>query len=314
VVQVGGAVLDGRCRLKAAQEGGQQTVPARVIDLNPHEQALHVYRTAVMRRNLNDDQRAILAARYRELLSEAARKARAQKGGQAGGRGRRKADSSQDTAPQKLSEEAAQAAGASTRQQAAAQHNVPERKLRTAIGIERNDPELADKVLAGDTTLRQAKRQQKGAGEAQGPTRPDGPEPEPSGAANPTEGPGAAATAALPAEHAVQEGTGAQPQNGRPEGPLPPAEGASGGQAGYRFDQDLPIDGDGEGSSSPWKLTFDLVQSGVEELGTLLFGPDKRDRTEPMDKVEGLIQLLRRLREELNARAPAPSGRPPFES
>jgi ParB-like chromosome segregation protein Spo0J len=174
VVQVGGDVLDGRCRLQAAQEGGRQTVPARVVDLSPIEQVLYVYRAAALRRHLNDDQRAILAARYRELLSEAARKARAQKGGQAGGRGRRKADSSQDTAPQKLSEDAAQAAGASTRQQAAALHNVPERKLRTAIEVERKDPELADKVLAGDMTLNLAKRQQQGAGggEAEGP-RPD---------------------------------------------------------------------------------------------------------------------------------------------
>jgi ParB-like chromosome segregation protein Spo0J len=176
VVQVGGAVLDGRCRLKAAQESGQQTVPARVVDLTPQEQALHVYRAAALRRHLTDDQRAILAARYRELLSEATRKARARKAGRAGGRGRRKADSSRDAAPQELSREgAAQAAGASTRQQAAALHNVSERKVRTATEVERAAPELADEVLAGGMTLREAKRQQRGAarGEAEGPT-PDG--------------------------------------------------------------------------------------------------------------------------------------------
>jgi hypothetical protein len=52
---------------------------------------------------------------------------------------------------------------------------VPERKVRTAIEVQRKGPELAAKVLAGEMTLNQAKRQQQGAGggEAEGPT-PDG--------------------------------------------------------------------------------------------------------------------------------------------
>jgi hypothetical protein len=50
------------------------------------------------------------------------------------------------------------------------------------------------------------------------------------------------------------------------------------------------------------------------EFGTLLFDPDKRGRTEAVEQVEDLIHLLRRPRKELNTKAPAPSGRPPFES
>jgi hypothetical protein len=64
-------------------------------------------------------------------------------------------------------------------------HNVPERKLRAAIGLERDDPELAEQVLTGELTLNQAKRQLKGRepckqGDA---THDDGPAPGGAGAA-----------------------------------------------------------------------------------------------------------------------------------
>ena len=64
--------------------------------------------------------------------------------------------------PRKLSGEGAAPAGQrSTRREAAELHNVPERKLRAAIGLGRADPDLAEQVLRGETTLNQAKRQLK---------------------------------------------------------------------------------------------------------------------------------------------------------
>jgi hypothetical protein len=91
-----------------------------------------------------------------------------------------------DTAPRKLSGEgAAPAGGRSTRREAAELHNVPERKVRAAIGLERDDPDLAEQVLTGELTLNQAKRQLKGGGpRKQGDARhDDGPAPEGAGAA-----------------------------------------------------------------------------------------------------------------------------------
>jgi hypothetical protein len=102
MVQKGGVVLNGRCRLRAARECGLPSVPAVVVDLTPEEQLEAIYRSALLRRHLSDDQRAVLAARYQELLSQGARRERARKAGLAGGRGRaREGDSLRDTAPRK---------------------------------------------------------------------------------------------------------------------------------------------------------------------------------------------------------------------
>jgi integrase len=87
-VQKGGRVLDGRHRLKAAKESGQETVPARVVDLSPEDQTALVYHTALLRRHLGDDQRAMLAARWTEAECKKSRSERARKAGLAGGRGR----------------------------------------------------------------------------------------------------------------------------------------------------------------------------------------------------------------------------------
>jgi hypothetical protein len=137
-------------------------------------------------------------------------------------------------------------------------------------------------------------------GRGDGPTPPDGPGPEPGEGANPTVAPESAGTAGLPAEQAEQEGTDELPLNGRPEG-------ASGGEADYLLAQDVPAEWDGDGSSCPWESTFVLVQRGVEDLAPLIFDPDKRDRTQAVDQVEHLLQLLRQLQEELARRVPTPA-------
>jgi hypothetical protein len=162
-VQKGDRVLDGRHRLRAARESGHETVPARVVDLAEDEQVAWVYRTALLRRHLSDDQRAVLAARWSHAQGKAVKRERAAKAGRAGGRGRTKTShSSEDTPSSKLSPSGSgsdeKTGGSRTRQQAAVQHRVPERKVRDALKLEREAPELADKVLSGQTTLAQARR------------------------------------------------------------------------------------------------------------------------------------------------------------
>jgi ParB-like chromosome segregation protein Spo0J len=189
-VQKGGGVLDGRHRLRAAQETGQETVPARVVDLPEDEQAALVYRAALLRRHLTDDQRAVLAARWNEAETRAARSQRARKAGQAGGCGRKKAaNSSEDTPSSGLStrEDVKEAPAPRARRQAAAQHGVPERKVRAAIELGKQSPELAGKVLAGKMTLLQARRALRSADSPkEGPGDPQGK------VQRPTCGPGAA--------------------------------------------------------------------------------------------------------------------------
>jgi hypothetical protein len=131
-----------------------------------------------------------------------------------------------------------------------------------------------------------------------------------------TEGPGPAVAAGLPAEHAEQEGTGEPTMNDLPEGPPPASEGASGGEAGYLFDQDLPGDWDDEECpwSPPWEKTFLRVQWVVEDLEPLIVDPGVRDRTRAAELVEELINLSQQLREDLDKRATPAPARYPGES
>lgn len=154
VVQVGDVILDGLNRHEAATMAEHEEVPVRYVDLPEKEQVDYIIRSALLRRHLSDDQRAILAARFQPEISKAAREERARKAGEAGGRGRPKQDSLEDTSAPKLSESKKK-----SRKEAAEKFSVPERKVRAASQIQKSNPELADKVLAGEVPLAQAKRE-----------------------------------------------------------------------------------------------------------------------------------------------------------
>ena len=82
-----GIILDGRQRRDAAEIQEIENVPCRVVDLSDDEQEAHVYRTAAMRRNLKESQRAILAARMKPYYAALAKK-RQQAAGESHGRGK----------------------------------------------------------------------------------------------------------------------------------------------------------------------------------------------------------------------------------
>lgn len=82
-------LLDGRHRVRAQREAGKTTVPAIRAELRAGETALErMVRTALHRRHLTDDQRAVMATELQRELSKQAMTERAQRGGKAGGRGR----------------------------------------------------------------------------------------------------------------------------------------------------------------------------------------------------------------------------------
>jgi hypothetical protein len=159
-VQVGQphVVLDGRHRLEAAKEVDLAIVPVRLVNLSESEQQEHVIVSALHRRNLTDDQRAVLAARCYAGQAQQARQDRARKGGQAGGRGRPKKDDSSQAgaAAEQTGGEPGKGRKTSTRQRVAEEHGVPEKKLRNAIELEQQAPEVAQQVLDGEITLKQA--------------------------------------------------------------------------------------------------------------------------------------------------------------
>jgi site-specific DNA-methyltransferase (adenine-specific) len=151
-----GRVLDGRNRRRAALDAGLAEVPVRVLDLNEEEAGAHIIRTAVLRRNLNDDQRAVLLARMQQTLTQVTQTRRAQAAAQA-----RWQDPpcSEDTSSPKHAEDGQAREGEGrTREVLARQGNVPERKLKSAIQLEKESPDLAAKVLAGEMKLNAAWR------------------------------------------------------------------------------------------------------------------------------------------------------------
>lgn len=148
VIQRDGPVLDGRHRLDAARECGFEVVPYREVELSEREQVDFVIRSAVIRRHLSDDQRAMLANYLREQIGDESKRTRSAK---AGAGNRKKGKNLEVTSASKIKERA--------RKQAAEALNVPESKVRKAKEIADESPELADKVLAGDITLKDAQRQ-----------------------------------------------------------------------------------------------------------------------------------------------------------
>lgn len=125
-----------------------ETIPARVVDVDEKQQVEWIIKAALIRRHLSDDQRSILAARFREPLKEANKKDRATKGGKTGGVGREKP----------VGPRGPQAKQKPSRTVVAEQFNVSEKRVRAATELQAKSPEIADKVLSGEMTLPQARQ------------------------------------------------------------------------------------------------------------------------------------------------------------
>jgi ParB-like chromosome segregation protein Spo0J len=174
LVQKGGVILDGRSRWEAAKQCGLETVPVVLTDLGEAEQTIAMYRAAVVRRNLGDDQRAMIAQDYLELLSRRGRTERARKAGLAGGKGRPKVGNSLGA---KLTPELSDPGEPAnpepqrrSRELVAAALNVAPSKLRAAKELAREDAEAAAEVRGGKKTLRRARKDLKAKKSAGGDT------------------------------------------------------------------------------------------------------------------------------------------------
>jgi ParB-like chromosome segregation protein Spo0J len=161
LVQRDNLLLDGRHRLRVARERGDPTIPAIVVDWSEPEQEDYILRTALLRRHLTDDQRASLAGHWVKLETARSKGERARRGGQRGGRGRPKATavSSVDAPVAELSASCPVGERAPrVVENAAKKFGVSERKIRAAIKVQNENPDLSEEVLAGKTTLSAAKR------------------------------------------------------------------------------------------------------------------------------------------------------------
>jgi site-specific DNA-methyltransferase (adenine-specific) len=128
-----GVLLDGRHRLRAARELRFHAVPFRLVETDDAE--AYVLKAAVLRRHLTDDQRAMLAAKWKAQNK------------QQGAR-------SDLTSPQRCGEVDAVRESAETFQ-------VPRRKVDEATTVLRAAPEVAERVATGEVKLKDAVREVK---------------------------------------------------------------------------------------------------------------------------------------------------------
>jgi hypothetical protein len=139
-----------RQRFKVLYEQGEQpflSPPYNIIVLTNREAAkLWILENQVSRRNLTDDQRAIILNEIRERRSKVVRAVQL-------ANARRVSDKTTET-----QKPTAKVQPIDTRKAVAAQAKISERKLRAAQEVKKASPELATHVRAGLLTLKQAKQ------------------------------------------------------------------------------------------------------------------------------------------------------------
>jgi len=113
---------------------------------------------ALLRRHLSDDQRAVLALKYAEILSKARRSEQAKKAVQSR-EWRPVTDKSivLDTASNTI--EPTETTITSTRAEVAKKFKIPERKLKYIKEIQEVKPEVIPQILAGEKKILEVKRE-----------------------------------------------------------------------------------------------------------------------------------------------------------
>ena len=141
----GCTVLDGRHRLKAAVVLGISAVPVKPASLQDVSETEYVVRAALVRRNLTDDQRAIIADRTTEKLIR-----------------ERKQQASKRASAMRWGNPCEEIGAISshplprTRQLLATTFGISQRRLMKAQFVSDQAPDLADEVLHGTLPLIQA--------------------------------------------------------------------------------------------------------------------------------------------------------------
>jgi N6-adenosine-specific RNA methylase IME4 len=146
-VTAAGLVLDGRLRLRAAEQLGLPTVPVRLVEAE--DATAYVLRAALERRHLTQGQKAALAAYLYEHE-------------QANADGRRRSNANLrrgDRAP----ERAALPPRGRVRDRVAAAAGVSPRSLQDARTLKAADPSLFERVVAGELSLGKALRRHRQA-------------------------------------------------------------------------------------------------------------------------------------------------------
>lgn len=140
-----GAVLDGRHRLRAALELGIETVPVVPAPLNGDTAETYILKAAVLRRHLTDDQRAMMAARWKQENKMEPELGQRDEKGQFQPSARCRAEGDSHTGP--------------TRAEAQERFQVSRRKVDNASYVLGQAPALAERVFQGSKRLQAACRE-----------------------------------------------------------------------------------------------------------------------------------------------------------
>jgi N6-adenosine-specific RNA methylase IME4 len=149
-------LLDGHNRLKICKEKNIdfQTTCVELVDRL--DAKLWIMTNQLSRRNLTDDQRAMVVAEMAIVEVEISKRERAKAGGIAGGVGRPKVENSlSTTVVDELS------VRKDVRKEASKRSGLSERKIRNAAKLLKDQPEKAEQVKAGTTSLADAIRETK---------------------------------------------------------------------------------------------------------------------------------------------------------
>lgn len=142
-----GTLIDGHNRFEICERHGIEFATVEKDFESREAVMLWMEENQVGRRNLNDDQRAVIGDSIRERRSKAAVKARNPSGVN------QHTIALSDTLTDK-----ATAPKTDTRAAVAKEMNLPERKLRAAQEVRKKAPELAEKVRNGKMSLLEAKK------------------------------------------------------------------------------------------------------------------------------------------------------------
>jgi N6-adenosine-specific RNA methylase IME4/ParB-like chromosome segregation protein Spo0J len=153
-------VLDGRQRLRAARELGQETVPVRIVAVE--DELDYMFRAAILRRQLTPSQRAALVVErdeYRQL--------------EAGARERQRANLAQ------VAEVATSPPRGKTRELGAREAGAGGRTVQDAVTVRKHDLELFERIKQGRVSAplaaRQVRRRLRDAKLPPPPPLPEGP-------------------------------------------------------------------------------------------------------------------------------------------
>jgi 16S rRNA G966 N2-methylase RsmD len=140
-------LLDGHNRLKICKEKSIdfQTVSVELVDRL--DAKLWIMTNQLSRRNLTDDQRAMIVAEIAVVEVEISKRERAAKGTPA--RESKKEGTLEDNMSPKVSNDR-------VREKAAKRSGLPERKIRNAMALLKDQPEKSEQVKAGKLTIKQA--------------------------------------------------------------------------------------------------------------------------------------------------------------